>query len=100
VIRSDRDPQAVRKREQNELDLAARMIAEHLDRPGVGEKIGGHTVEDRRALRPLDAERFEFVDMLLQRFGVASGPPGDHQPFDIIWVDGSFLRQRSLPSSA
>ena len=74
------------------------MIAEHLDRPGVGEKIGGDPVEDRRALRPLDAERFELTDMLFQRLDIAPGPAGNHEPFDVMWVDTFFLRQRILPS--
>src|SRR5262249_40158521 len=82
VIRAGAAPHAAAVPQQHELDLAARLVAHHLDlRIGCNPR-GRHAIEDRRRGRALDAERFELADVLLDRGGVAAGPAGYHRVLD------------------
>ena len=83
VIGTGADPQPLAVTKQDELRFTARRFAEHLDGFIGGEPRRRGAIEDRHARRALDAERFEFGDVLFQRRFVAAGPAGDHQPVDL-----------------
>ena len=68
--------------EQHEFDLAAGAFAHGLDGVASGDAGGRHAIENRCGGGTLDAQRFQFADVLLHGGGVAPGPAGNDGLFD------------------
>jgi hypothetical protein len=87
VVRADADKEAIVQGIDHALGLAARVIAQRLDRVVVCEQRRRHAIENRRSLRPFHPDRFQFADMLFQRRNIPAGPAGDHQFLDPRQID-------------
>ena len=88
VVGADRDPEPVGGTDQHWLDLARTVVAQHLDALGLGQHLRGGAVVDRHPRRRLDADRLQFLDVMIEGRHVAAGPAGNHQ---ILYVDNDFL---------
>ena len=83
----DADKKAVVKGIDHALGLAARLVAEHLDGVVAREQSRCHAIKDRRGLRPLYADRFQFANMFFQRRNIPAGPAGDHEVADCAQIE-------------
>ncbi len=91
VIGAEPEPQAIGERIDHHLRLAARVAADHLDRVRGGEQRRGDAIEDRRRLRPRNAERFELTNMRLERGLIASRPSRDDEMPYVAQVERAFF---------
>ena len=82
MIRSDADQHAVLGADEDEFDLARRLVAQELQVVAIGEGFGADPVKTGHGARTRYAEFFELDDMFFQRFNVAAGPAGDDHVVD------------------
>ncbi len=78
VVGAQADPEPPAVLQQDVFGLAAGGLADRFDLAGAGEARRRDAVKDRRGGRPLHAQFLEFLDVLLDRRGIAAGPAGDH----------------------
>src|SRR5712692_4461329 len=90
MVGAGTDPQPAVMLQEHELDLAAGTFTHRLDGVLGSEPRGRDAIEDGRRRRPLHPERFQFLDVLLDRGRIASGPAGDHGLSDRDLAAGSF----------
>jgi hypothetical protein len=82
VIGAGADPELACMLQQHELHLAAGAFAGCLDHVVRGDPRGRHAIEDWRSRGALHPQRLQFLDVLLDRRRIASGPAGDDSLFD------------------
>ena len=82
VVGADADKNAALPADQDEFNLAARLIAADFDAIGGGQPPRGDTIIDRGRCRRRNTDPLEFGDVFIARDRIAAGPAGDNGLID------------------